>query len=101
MAFIEASLEELPVRAELGQSCSATKISALGPSFFLGGPATAGIRARRQSTRDDNFCFINSKLKFDFKTTKFLKSLGSPRTSLERKALVDLKGIIRWFILYG
>ena len=28
MAFIEASLEELPVSANLGQSCLATKISA-------------------------------------------------------------------------
>ena len=28
MALIEASLEELPVRADLGQSCLATKISA-------------------------------------------------------------------------
>ena len=34
MAFIEASLEELPVSANLGQSCSATKISAPGPSSF-------------------------------------------------------------------
>jgi hypothetical protein len=39
MAFIEASLEALPVRAELGQSCLATKISAPGPSI-LGGSAT-------------------------------------------------------------
>ena len=39
MALIEASLEELPVRAELGQSCSATKISAPGPSS-LGGSTT-------------------------------------------------------------
>ena len=35
-AFIEASLEELPVHAELGQSCLATKISAPGPNI-LGG----------------------------------------------------------------
>ena len=34
VAFIEASLEELPVRAELGQSCLATKISAPEPSIF-------------------------------------------------------------------
>ena len=34
MAFIEASLEELPVSANLGQSCLATKISAPGPSIF-------------------------------------------------------------------
>ena len=40
VAFIEASLEELSVRAELGQSCLATKISAPGPSL-LGGSATA------------------------------------------------------------
>ena len=40
--FIEASLEELPVRAELGQSCLATKISAPGPSL-LGGSATASL----------------------------------------------------------
>ena len=39
MAFIEASLEELPVHAELGQSFLAMKISALGPSL-LGGSAT-------------------------------------------------------------
>ena len=32
--FIEASLEELPVSANLGQSCLATKISAPGPSIF-------------------------------------------------------------------
>ena len=35
MAFIEASLEELPVSAKLGQSCLATKISAPGPSSFV------------------------------------------------------------------
>jgi hypothetical protein len=34
VAFIEASLEELPVSAKLGQSCLATKISAPGPSSF-------------------------------------------------------------------
>ena len=34
MAFIEASLEELPVSANLGQSCLATKISAPEPSSF-------------------------------------------------------------------
>ena len=67
MAFIEASLEELPVRAKLGQSCLATKISALGPSL-LGGSATAGIRARRQPTRDGSLCFLNNKLKLDFNT---------------------------------
>ena len=100
MAFIEASLEELPVRAKLGPSCLAMEISALGPSL-LGGSATAGIRARRQPTRDGNLYFQNNKLKLDFKTTKFLKSLGSPRTSLEHKALGDLMGIIRWLILYG
>ena len=38
-ALIEASLEELPVRADLSQSCLATKISAPGPSL-LGGSAT-------------------------------------------------------------
>ena len=32
MAFIEASHEELSVRAELDQSCLATKISAPGPN---------------------------------------------------------------------
>ena len=32
VAFIEASLEELLVRADLGRSCLATKISAPGPS---------------------------------------------------------------------
>ena len=32
VAFIEASLEELPVRADLGHSCLAMKISAPGPS---------------------------------------------------------------------
>ena len=69
MALIEASLEELPVSANLGQSCLATKISAPGPSS-LGGSATAGIRARRQPTRDDSLGFQNNKLKLDFKTTK-------------------------------
>ena len=34
VALIEASLEELPVRAVLGQSCLATKISAPGHSSF-------------------------------------------------------------------
>ena len=34
VAFIEASLEELPVSANLGQSCLATKISVPGPSSF-------------------------------------------------------------------
>ena len=34
MAFIEASLDELPVRADLGRSCLATKISAPGLSSF-------------------------------------------------------------------
>ena len=34
MAFIEASLEELLVSANLGQSCLATKINAPGPSSF-------------------------------------------------------------------
>ena len=43
MAFIEASLEELPVRADLGPSCLATKISAPGPSL-LGGSATGRER---------------------------------------------------------
>ena len=56
MAFIEASLEELPVHAELGPNCLATKISAPGPSF-LGGSATAGIRARRQPARDGSLVF--------------------------------------------
>ena len=68
MAFIEASLEELPVSANLGQSCLATQISAPRPSS-LGGSATVGIRARRQPTRDGSLCFEN-KLKLDFKTTK-------------------------------
>ena len=69
MVFIEASLEELPVRAKLGPSCLATEISAPGPSLS-GGSATAGIRARRQLTKDGNPCFQNNKLKLDFKTTK-------------------------------
>ena len=69
MAFIEASLEELPVSANLGQSCLATKISTPGPSI-LGGSAAAGIRARRQPTRDGNLGFQNNNLKLDFKTTK-------------------------------
>ena len=69
MAFIEASLDELPVRAKLGLSCLATEISAPGPSLS-GGSATAGIRALRQPTRDGSLCFENNKLKLDFKTTK-------------------------------
>ena len=72
MAFIEASLEELLVRAELIQSCFAMKISAPRPSL-LGGSATAGIRARRQPTRGGNPCFQNNKLKLDFKTTNFFE----------------------------
>ena len=42
MAFIEASLEELPVRADLGRSCLAMKISAPEPSL-LGGSPTIGL----------------------------------------------------------
>ena len=74
MAFIEASLEELPVSANLGQSCLAIKSVHPGP-VVLGGSATAGIRACRQPTRDDSLGFQNNKLKLDFKTTKvfFLK----------------------------
>ena len=72
MAFIEASLEELPVHVKLGPSCLATEISALGPSL-LGGSTTAGIRARRQPTRGGNPCFQNNKLKLDFKTTNFFE----------------------------
>ena len=34
VAFIKASLEELPVCAELGLSCLATTISAAGPSLL-------------------------------------------------------------------
>ena len=69
VALIEASLEELPVHAELGQSFLAMKISAPRPSL-LGGSATAGIRARRQPTRDGNLGFHNNNLKLDFKATK-------------------------------
>ena len=68
-ALIEASLEELPVRANLGPSCLATEIGAPGPSL-LGGSATAGIRVRRQPIRDGSLGFQNNKLKLDFKTTK-------------------------------
>ena len=39
VAFIKASLEELPVRANLGPSCLATEIGAPGPNL-LGGSAT-------------------------------------------------------------
>ena len=39
VTFIVSSLEELPLRAELGQSCLATKIGATGPSL-LGDSAT-------------------------------------------------------------
>ena len=74
MAFIEASLEELSVSANLGESCLATKISAPGPSS-LGGSATAGIRARRQPTRDGNLGFKNNNLKLDFKTTKVFERI--------------------------
>ena len=42
MAFIEASLEELPVRADLVPNCLATTISAPGPSL-LGGSATSSL----------------------------------------------------------
>ena len=60
----------------------------------LDGSATVGIRARRQPTRDGNPCFQNNKLKLDSRTTKVVgKSLGSPRTSLGRKALGNLMGI--------
>ena len=43
-----------------------------GP-VVLGGSATAGIRARRQPTRDNSLGFQNKKLKLDFKTIKVLK----------------------------
>ena len=42
VALIEASLEELSVRAALGQSCLVTKINALEPSI-LGGSATSSL----------------------------------------------------------
>ena len=41
MALIEALLEELPVRAELGQSCLATKIMHPGPVFWVVPPQLA------------------------------------------------------------
>ena len=44
VAIIEASLEELPVRAELGQSCLATKISAPAPVFRVVSPQTGLVR---------------------------------------------------------
>ena len=100
MALIEASLEELPVRADLGQSCLATKISAPGPSL-LGGSTTTGIRARRQPTRDGSLYFLNNNLKLDFKTTKVLKEFRISKDKSRRKALGNLMGIIRWLILYG
>ena len=93
VAFIEASLEELPERAELGPSCLATKISALGHSLHQSSP-TAYQRwqplfwKQQIKTRLQNY-------------QSFWKSLGSPRTSLEHKALGDLMGTIRWLILYG
>ena len=72
-----------------------------GP-VVLGGSATAGIRVRRQPTRDGSLFFENNKLKLDFQTTKvFERVFGSPRTTLGHKALGDLMGIIRWLILYG
>ena len=48
VAFIEASLEELPVSANLGQSFLATKISAPGPSSF--GWFCHTVHRRRAST---------------------------------------------------
>ena len=53
MAFIEASLEELPVRANLDQSYLATTISAPGSSL-LGGSATltaVGVKISQDNTR--------------------------------------------------
>ena len=47
VALIEASLEELQVHADLGQSCLATKISAPGPSL-LGGSATPQLGEQPQ-----------------------------------------------------
>ena len=47
VAFIEASLEELPVRAKLGPSCLAMEISAPGPSL-LGGSATTPPQSQSQ-----------------------------------------------------
>ena len=43
MAFIEVSLEELPVRADLGPSYLATKISAPGPSLLGGSAIVDGV----------------------------------------------------------
>ena len=71
-----------------------------GP-VVLGRSATAGIRACRQPTRDDSLGFQNNKLKLDLKTTKVFERVGSPRTSLGRKALGDFMGTIRWLMLYG
>ena len=45
MAFIEASLQELPVSANLGRSWLATKISAPGPSSFGWFRHTSGAAA--------------------------------------------------------
>jgi len=46
VAFIEASLEELPVSAKLGQSCLATRSVHPGP-VVLGGSATEYVARRR------------------------------------------------------
>ena len=66
VAFIDASLEKLPVRAELGQSCLATKISAPGPNIF-GGSATLPLLALLFSEADllQNPASVRSKAQPD------------------------------------
>ena len=54
MAFIEASLEELPVSAKLGQSCLATKISAPGPINFGWFCHSLGARAAALGRTDEH-----------------------------------------------
>jgi len=69
VAFIEASLEELPVSANLGQSCLATKISAPGPSSF-GWFRHSWHQSSQTAYQRWQPRFQNNKLKLDFKTTK-------------------------------
>ena len=83
MAFIEASLEELPVSANLGQSCSATKINAPGPSSFgwfrhRSNPYPMGVSDPLPAGRVISF----GSLEFRATGNGYLMQLLSPRRNL-------------------
>jgi hypothetical protein len=76
VAFIEASLEELPVRAYLGPSCSAMKISAPGPNL-LGGSATADFLQRFHGEHETaGFCSDSSSCVSQLASLSFVVRLS-------------------------